>query len=68
MGFFFNPHLRICLLIIDFEGVRRPREEEGEMGRGERKGGRNIDVREKQLVVSRTRCDQGLNLQPRSVP
>ena len=54
---FFNPHLRLCLLILERE-ERRERERE-----------RNIDVREKhQSVASRMLPDQGSNLQPRYGP
>ena len=51
--FFFNPHLRIHLLVLE-----RGRERE-----------RNIDVKEKhQLIASHMCPDWGLNLQPRYVP
>ena len=54
-----NPHLMICLLILE-------REEGGER---EKEGERNIDVREKhQSVASCMRPDQGSNPQPRYVP
>ena len=55
--FFFYPHLRTCLLILE---------------RGEERGidrERNIDVKEKhQLVASCMHPNQGLNPQPRHVP
>ena len=52
--FFFYPHLKICLLILERgEGIGRD-------------GERNIHVREKhQLAVSPMHSDQGPNPQPR---
>ena len=52
---FFNPHLRICLLIL-------------ERGKG-REGGRERNAREKHWSVASCMCsDQGSNLKPRFMP